>query len=425
MATAVPPLAAPVGFSDRYLVMDVLRGFALLGVLVVNLTGLAGGDFMTTPLQLESLPSAEADRATYLVIELFLEDKANTLFAFLFGVGFWVQMERLEARGASFRTIYLRRAGILFLFGLVHLFGLFTWDVLHLYGAVAFILFFSRKLPDKVMLWIGLVLVVAGKPLTMWALSALGVADPAFDRAYSVNAVLERQAAALSGDYFSWIASMDFLTAYDWIASGLFLGWILYVLGRFYLGAWVARQKWIQKADDHLPMYRRWVWPLLLAGILMEGLRAALNAVPDEYWTGPVPYLSDALHAVATPLTAAGYVCGFVLLFHGGKHRWLVKALAPVGQMALTNYLLQSVAIMLVLTRIGPGLGLAGKAGTMTYVLIALAVFVAQAVLSHFWMRAFAYGPCEWVWRTLTYGKPPAFRREGQPIRRKPSHPEL
>ena len=100
-----------------------------------------------------------------------------------------------------------------------------------------------------------------------------------------------------------------------------------------------------------------------------------------------------------------------MVLFHHRSLRWLVKPFAPVGQMALSNYLTQSVAIILILTAVGPGLGLAGKAGASTFVPLVLAFFSAQIVFSHLWMKFFAFGPAEWVWRSLTYGTRPRFIR--------------
>src|SRR6056297_2362988 len=104
---------APTSGGDRYLVMDVLRGFALLGVMLINLYEFGGTDVLITAEQLAALPSAALDERFQFWLQLLVSGKANTLFAFLFGLGFWIQMERLEARGAPFKSIYLRRAAIL------------------------------------------------------------------------------------------------------------------------------------------------------------------------------------------------------------------------------------------------------------------------------------------------------------------------
>lgn len=120
----------------------------------------------------------------------------------------------------------------------------------------------------------------------------------------------------------------------------------------------------------------------------------------------------SAAHAIATPMIAAGYVCALVLLLQSRSLASLVQPLAPVGQMALTSYLMQSVAIILILTGAGPSLGLAGKAGVSTFLPLVIAFFFAQIVFSYFWMRTFAFGPAEWLWRTLTYRNAPKMRRK-------------
>ena len=285
-------------------------------------------------------------------------------------LSFWIQMERLEARGAPFKAIYLRRAAILLGLGLVHLLALFNWDILHIYG----------------------------------------ITDRFYDEAAAEASVLARQAAAQSGDFGAFLSSInaDYVI---WFLSGGLLGWILYALGRFFMGAWVARRGWIQNARDHLPGYRRWLWPLLVVGLLLELTHLLTDGLPEDTLFGQIELLRTVLHVVATPLIAAGYICAIVLLFHGRSLSWLVKPFAPVGQMALTNYLTQSVAIILILTSVGPGLGLAGNAGISTFLPLVVVFFAAQIVISFFWMKTFAFGPAEWLWRALTYGTRPRFRR--------------
>lgn len=404
------PALAPTTKRDRYVVMDVLRGFALLGVMTINLYEFGGVDVLITAEQLAALPSAEFDERLQFWIKLFVYDKANTLFAFLFGLGFWIQMERLQARGASFQSIYLRRAAILLIIGWIHLLSLFGWDILHIYGIAAFILFFNRKLPDRALLWIGLALLLFARPFVTWVFDASGIKGLFDDPVAAEVGVLARQAAAQSGDFFTFIALMnrDYL---EWFLTGGLLGWLFYALGRFFMGALVARRGWIQNASDNLPMFRRWLWPLLLAGLLLESVHLFTESVPETALLGQIELLRIIQHVVATPLIAAGYICAIVLLFHGGWLNWVVRPFAPVGQMALTNYLTQSVAIILILTSVGPGLGLAGNAGVSTFLPLVLTFFTGQIVFSHFWMKFFAFGPAEWLWRTLTYGTRPRFIR--------------
>ncbi len=404
------PTLAPTTKHDRYVVMDVLRGFALLGVMLINLYEFGGVEVMITADQLAALPSAAADGRFEFWLRLLVYDKANTLFAFLFGLGFWIQMERLEARGAPFKAIYLRRAGILLILGWIHLLCLFGWDILHVYGITAFILFACRGLSNRALLWIGMTLLLFARPLVTWLFELGGLAYGGDDSAAMEAGVLARQAAAQSGDFLAFIAlvNRDYLA---WFLAGGLLGWIFYALGRFFMGAWVARRGWIQNARDYLPGYRRWLWPLLVVGLLLELAHLFTEGLPEETLFGQIELLRTLLHVIATPLIAAGYICALVLLFNRRSLSWLVRPFAPVGQMALTNYLTQSVAIILILTSVGPGLGLAGNAGASTFVPLVLAVFITQIVVSHVWMKFFAFGPAEWLWRALTYKTVPAMWR--------------
>jgi len=404
------PALSPTANRDRYVVMDVLRGFALFGVMLINLYEFGGVDVLITAEQLAALPSAALDGKLEFWVKLLVYDKANTLFAFLFGLGFWVQMERMQARDAPFKAIYLRRVAILLLIGLIHLLGFFGWDILHIYGITAFILFFCRKLPDRALLWIGLSLLLFAKPFVTWAFEFSGITG-FFDNSATAEAeLLARQTAAQSGDFITFIALVN-RDYFGWVLTGGLLGWIFYALGRFFMGAWVARKGWIQNSSENLPLFRRWLWPLLLIGLLLESAHLLTDGGSETALFGQMALLRTVMHAVATPLIAAGYVCVIVVLFHGRSLSWLVRPFAPVGQMALTNYLMQSVAIILILTSVGPGLGLAGKAAISTFLPLVVAFFTAQILFSYFWMKTFAFGPAEWLWRALTYKTIPRIRR--------------
>ena len=404
---------APVSGNDRVGALDALRGFALLGVLIANLTGFGGVDTLATTEQLDSLPSAGLDTATQFLVDWLVHDKANTLFAFLFGVGFWIQLERLRSRGSAAERIYLRRLLILLVFGLAHFYLLWPWDVLHLYAATGLVLFAFRKAGDRTLLIGGLVLAVFGRFIADQTLTAAGISGPAFDAAYSDEAILARQAASQSGDYFAWIAATTRLTTLDWWASGLALSWFVYVLGRFMVGAWVARRGWFQRAAELKTYWRRWALVAVPLGLTLEFAAVSIDfAVGDERLAeAPWEVLASFIHLLALPVLAAGYACMVVTATSKTGPRPVTQAFAQVGRMALTNYVIQSFIIGFILLGVGPGLALAGRAGATLLLVLALLAFAAQVVLSALWLRHFAFGPLEWVWRALTYGKAPRLRR--------------
>jgi uncharacterized protein len=222
--------------------------------------------------------------------------------------------------------------------------------------------------------------------------------------------VLLRQQISESGDYFHLVNNFVDWVFVDYLASGLILGWLCYALGRFLIGAWVGRHGWITRATDFLPGWRRLLRIALPAGLLLEGFASLLA---ESSWLPEWEhreFLADALHLLAVPVLAAGYVAAVVVTFQSRLGRRLLAPLAAVGRMALTNYLTQSVVYGFVLFGIGPGLALAGKIGTSIIVAIVSGFFALQVIFSNWWLGRFAYGPAEWVWRSFTYGERPPMK---------------
>jgi uncharacterized protein len=391
--------------------MDVLRGVALFGVFLVNFTAFAGAQIMATEQQLLLLPTAAFDFTLFDVLGWLFADKANTVFAFLFGLGFALQLQRLEGRGVDFEALYRRRLTVLLIIGFVHFFFVWTWDILHLYALAGFLLLPLRRLSNRALLIAGVLLAAFGRT-TQKALAEFSSSGSwsGLPGGYADSDVLLRQQISERGDYFHLVSNFVDWVFVDYLASGLILGWLLYALGRFLIGAWVGRHGWVARAPDFLPGWRRLYRVALPAGLVLEGfatLLAKSSWLPE--WEHR-EFLADALHLLAVPVLAAGYVAAIVVAFQGTLGRRLLTPFAAVGRMALTNYLTQSLVYGFVLFGIGPGLALAGKIGTTVIVAIVIGFFAVQMVVSHWWLRRYAYGPMEWVWRTFTYGERPPMK---------------
>jgi len=403
--------AGPLETTERVQLMDVLRGVALFGVFLVNMTGFAATNVMSTEEQVLSLPTAALDLTLFDIIEWLVVDKANTLFAFLFGLGFYLQMQRLEARGADFDRLYLRRLTVLLVIGLVHNFFLWNWDILHLYALAGFALFAMRKLSNRQLITFGVLLGLLGRPIQKSLMEFTGLSEwTGLSSGYDSASVLVRQQISESGDYLGLVKNFFDWTLVDYFASGLILGWFVYALGRFLVGAWVGRHGWIARAQEFLPQWRRLARWTLPAGLILEGLAtlfAESPLLPD--WEHR-DYLATQTHLLALPVLATGYVAALVTVFHSPRgKRWLAP-FAWSGRMALTHYMTQSLVIGFVLFGIGPGLALAGRIGTTGLLAIVVVVYAAQVAFSRWWLGRFAYGPMEWVWRALTYGSMPRMR---------------
>jgi len=397
--------------------MDVLRGVALFGVFLMNLVGFGSSQIMATEHQLLSLPTAALDFTLIDVIRWLFADKANTVFAFLFGLGFALQLERLEGRGIDFEALYKRRLTVLFIIGVIHFFFVWTWDILHLYALAGFLLLPLRRLSNRALLIAGLLLAAFGRTAVK-TLAEFGTPGSwsGLPGGYEDADVLLRQQISESGDYLRLVGNFFDWVFVDYIASGMILGWLAYALGRFLIGAWVGRHGWVARAPEYLRGWRRLMHVTLPTGLILEGFAIMLahaSWLPE--WEHR-EFLADALHLLAVPVLATGYVAGIVVAFQGGFGRRLLAPFAAVGRMALTNYITQSFVIGFVLFGIGPGLALAGKIGTTALTGIVIVAFVAQMVFSHWWLRRYAYGPAEWTWRALTYGERPPMRLRSGPV---------
>ena len=391
--------------------MDVLRGVALFGVFLVNFTVFASAPIMSTEQQLLSLPSAPLDFALFDVLHWLFFDKANTLFAFLFGLGFALQLQRLEVRGVDFEALYKRRLSVLLAIGLFHFFFVWTWDILHLYALAGFLLLPLRRLSDRALVITGILLAAFGRT-TVKTLEEFGPPGSwsGLPGGYSDADVLLRQKISESGDYFALVGNFFEWVFIDYIASGFILGWLAYALGRFLVGAWVGRKEWITRSAEFVPGWRRLLRWALPTGLIVEGCATLLGESPHLADFAHRKFFADTLHLLAVPVLAAGYVGAIVIAFQGARGRRVLAPFAAVGRMALTNYLTQSLVLGFVLFGIGPGLALAGKIGTTAIVGVVIAFFALQVVASRWWLGRFAYGPAEWVWRALTYGERPPFR---------------
>jgi uncharacterized protein len=415
-ATIVP---TPVGVGERVAELDVLRGAALYGVFLMNMIVFA--DAMATPQQLLSLPSGPLDLTLAEIAAWLVADKANTLFAFLFGLGFYVQMERLGARGADFDRIYLRRLTFLLVIGLIHVNFVWAWDILHLYALCGFVLFATRNVSNRTLLIGGVLLTLFGRTAKEAAAEFGGLAEwHGWPNPYSEEARLARQEVMIHGDYLSLVRAFAEYNWVDYILGGLLIGWFLYALGRFFLGAWVGRHGWLQNAAAHLPGFRRVLRITLPVGLIASGIARIIDIYSRgerlpawEHWE----FVAASLHLLSVPVLATGYLCAIVVWLHTPLGTRLLAPLAYSGRMALTNYISQSAIIAFVLFGLGPGLGLIGQIGTGALIVIVTVAYAAQVAVSRWWLARYRFGPLEWLWRAYTYGRLPDMRIVPTPSR--------
>ena len=414
----------PVGAGERVVLLDTLRGFALCGVLMANVYLWFSGRMFLSRAQFET---AMKD-ATWLDIAInhafgpLIGGRFITIFSFLFGLGFAVQLGRAEDRGTSVGPVYARRLAVMLGLGLAHLFLLFQGDIISTYALLGFtLLLFHRRSDRALLLWAAALLFLApilvnvALRLPQWlgGPEALAAAKAAGEHRAALRAqVLE---AFSHGSW--WDTVRDGAAYYVGDLFKMLSTFWPVIVGRFLLGLWAGRRRLFHDAPQHLPFFRRlFGWSLALGlfasgvGVLVGQLFSRKLLTPDALpW---LPFAMGPMRHLGEVGMAAAYVSGITLLFQRQAWRRLLGVFAPVGQMALSNYLLQSV--LGVLLFYGLGLGLIGRLGSAAQLAVALAIFAVQAGLSRLWLARFRFGPAEWVTRSLTYGK-------AQPMRRAPT----
>ncbi len=403
-------LIGPVSAQQRIQELDVLRGIALFGVLLVNFVAFASPYVLASKAQLAALPTAVLDSQAQFAVRWLFADKANTMFATLFGLGFYLQMKRGEGR-PGFEVRYRRRLFWLLVIGWLNILFLWVWDILNLYGLAGFALLAMRNWRTRSLVIFGSVAALYSAQLQEWwtGVAGLTLTPESF---WSDPAALERQAAVLSGDYSRMVAMFWQWTVTEWLVGGGLVAWFIYVLGRFALGGAIGRCGLLDDIPGHLPQIRRVASIALPLGLVLALIVSLLG---KEYWTpfeGAKP-LGEALRSPVALLLTAGYAAGIVVALQTRLGGRLFGVFASVGRMALTNYLAQGLLYAFVMTNVGPSLGLAGRIGTSGVIATCIAFFAFQTVFSHWWLARFRFGPMEWLWRALTYGERPQMRRSG------------
>ncbi len=397
----------PVTLSERIVFIDVLRGMALFGILAANMRGFFAP--LDAYSNIGALYHGRADTLAQAFIDIFIQGKFITIFSFLFGLGFAIQMSRAEARGVSFLGFYPRRLLALALFGLIHARFIWAGDILVTYALSGAILLLFRNRQQKTLLWwagglFSIPIVVSSVFLTLyytrWRPAWMVPKPPDVQKYYNVINIYAhgsvRQIMAQNWVEFKHELPLDLFALY---ATGLFL-----------LGMWTWRAGIVQRLDEYQPVLKKvCAWCLsigLVINIYTAVVRIILppNAVSVWAWLGGVLWLPGS------HILSAGYASGLAILYMRADWRPHLLRYAAVGRMALTDYLMQSVVCTLffyhyttgLYGRIGPAIGL-----IPTFVL-----YGAQVWFSNWWLQRYRFGPMEWLWRGMTYGKFPSMHRD-------------
>lgn len=395
---------SPVQPRKRFIILDVLRGIALLGICLANFPEFSLYTFQKSEVA-ASMPTAGIDRVVRFLQYLFIDGKFYTLFSLLFGIGFSIILSNAQRKAINGFRIFYRRMGILALIGLAHLIFIWSGDILLLYALVGVLLPLFLNLCDKKLLWLSAGFILF--PVVVDVLTTVGgvnLSDPAvrlqqyYCGLYGItddNFGIWLRDADSYGDVFRFLIQGAFVRVQEFIDGHR----ALKVMGLFILGYYIGRNRLYANLEDK----KEWLKKVCRIGFLAgfpASLLYAWSAV-NHHPAGLV--LHSLLYAVSVVPVGLAYISGICLLFLR-KREWRIwEYLAAPGRMALTNYIGQSVIGMLLFYGIGLGLGASiGLSGTE---LIAAGVFLFQITFSTIWLHYFQYGPLEWIWRMQTYGR--------------------
>jgi len=419
ITTAIAEPKRPIGPirpKDRIQVIDILRGFALLGVILVNTWEFQNWS-LPWRIQYEEVWTGAADHVAMWGITFFVEGRFYRLFSFLFGLGIALQLGRAEQRGAPFFAVYRQRMLVLLLFGLLHVLLRGNEDILSAYAVMGFFLLLFRKFSPRALLVIALICL-----LSAWVQDAVRDArrydsltapqvseqtlqererDEATTRTRREEIVRVRLEGTLGDNVAynmqSFARAMSSESPLDWF------GYEEYVM--FLLGLYAGRRRIFENIRAHLPVIRKLLWWGLALGVVGMAIGLAVEEMvapdpPFQYFAGRVGTL---FYLVGLQAFSLFYASAIILLVQRETWKHRLAPLGEVGRMALTNYLLHTVIHVAIF--FGVGLGLYGKVSPVAGVGVTFLMYASMILLSVWWLKHFRFGPAEWLWRTLTYGK--------------------
>lgn len=386
----------PTTERERFAILDVLRGLALMGIALANFPEFALWTFLSGDEQ-AAMPTAEVDRVVRYLQYLLVDGKFYTIFSLLFGIGFSLI---LAHHG---RRLFVRRMLILVMIGFLHLMFIWSGDILLLYAIGGLLLTLFVKVTDKHLLTIAIALILA--PIGLDALTefcGVDFARPFYERWWQEadrQGITEKNFASWLRDAKTYKEMFAFLMqgAFERVWEFVEGHRLPKVLGLFIIGYLIGKHRLYTRLRE-LPLVRI-VGLTTPVGVYIS-LLYAWSATEGHPWGQTIHSLFYAVSVIPLAIT---YICVICLLYLHHPNATIFRWIAAPGRMALSNYIGQS--FIGILLFYGLGFGLGTSFGLIYVELTALAVFLLQIVLSTLWLRHFHFGPLEWLWRMATYGR--------------------
>lgn len=403
MANIKNHLAGPTQSTERHIILDALRGFALLGICLANYPEFSLYTFRS-PENMAAMPSAGIDRITHFLQYILIDGKFYTLFSILFGIGFSIILSNAAKKGANGLRIFYRRMAVLACIGLLHLMLLWSGDILLLYALLGMLLPMFRKVSDKGVLTVATVFLLI--PIAVDAVTqvyGIRLSAPAVRQQWhycNLYGITEENFGYWLRDADSYGQVFQFLVQGAWVRVQEFVDGNRYfkVFGLFLLGFYIGRNRLYADLASRAALLKKVATCGFLVGLSLSVLYAW--SATGHPWGKTV---HTVIYTVSVYPMGVAYMTGIGLVFLNTKDLRLWRLLAAPGRMALTNYIGQSCLGIFLFYGIGCGLG--ASLGLLETEVIAFAVFILQVLFSLCWLQIFRFGPLEWIWRMLTYGK--------------------
>lgn len=384
--------------NQRVEAVDAIRGFALFGILLVNITLIQFGLFAN---EKPTYIFGKLDESANWLIQFFGTQNFISLFSFLFGLSIILLQKSIIAKGKKFFPTYIRRISILLLLGYIH--GTFVWegDILFAYGIVGiFLMMFINRKPKTLLIWASILLAVI--------MFASYQSEPTSNTFNDVAPYIEKEHKVHeTGNYMDHINFRLTENPFDYMGiNGVFglvilsIFALIFMSPLFLLGMYVGKKGWLFEIDKHIPAVKK-IW--LITGIFSFTIKILTMFVKHPI----LIMLQDGL----TPVTMTFlYGSTITLLFHYKKASRLLTYMANMGKMSVSNYLAQSIIATTIFYAYG--FGLYGKIGYFFGILLTIGIYTIQLFVSTYWLQKYRMGPVEYVWRLGTYLERPRFKKD-------------
>ena len=392
-------LSQPINLKNRIHSLDLIRGFAVLGILIMNITSFSQISMAyMNPTIVDGLEGYNQYFHGFNFI--FADTRFMSIFSMLFGAGVVLFTQRIEAKGKRVAALHYKRMFWLLFFGLIHAYFIWVGDILVAYAICGSLVFFFRKKSIRTLFIMAIILFLI--PIIFNFMTFYGMPADELESTFAFfhpsTEEIASQTQAMRGSYLKQmplrmeeamgLQTVVFMIEIFWRTSAMMLlGMILY-------------RKGILSADKSTAYYKKMIWVGFVPGLIISSI--GLGQVYASEWSGAYVMNIGANYKFLSGLfMALGYIGLIIWIYKKGIFKKFQNRLQAAGRMAFTNYIGMSVICTLIFN--GHGLGLFGTLDRLQQFLIVIAVWIVILIISPLVLKNYRFGPLEWLWRKLTY----------------------